>query len=186
MARRVQRVRRLLDSARVRRTFVEGHDDVGADFALGLHHGFGRELVAAAVQQALEFHAVFGDVAKILEAPDLESTAVREHRAVPAHEFLHAAHLGHKFRAWAQVQVVRIRENDLRLHFAQVPRRKSLYTRKSAHRHKNRCFHDTMRRVEPTAAGLATVACLYKFKGILVHKSKCSNIGFNTFAYFIY
>ena len=122
MARRVQRVRRLLDSARVRRTFVEGHDDVGADFALGLHHGFGRELVAAAVQQALEFHAVFSNVAKILEAPDLESAAVGEHGAVPAHELLHATRFGNELGAWAQVQVVGVRENDLRLHFAQVPR----------------------------------------------------------------
>ena len=96
-----QRVRRLLDGARVRCAFVEGHDDVGADFALGLHHGFGCEFVARAVQMAMEFHALFGNVAQLLEAPDLESAAVGEHRAVPAHELLHAAHLGHKFRARA-------------------------------------------------------------------------------------
>ena len=180
MARRVQRVRRLLDSARVRRAFVKGHNDVGPDFALGLHHRFRREQMMRAVQMTAKFYALFGNVAKVFEAPDLESAAVREHRAVPAHEILYAAHFGHKFRAWAQVQVVRIRENNLRLHFAQVPRRKSLYTRKSAHRHKNRSFDGTMRRMEATTAGLATVACLYKFKGILVHKSKCSNIAFDT------
>ena len=31
------------------------------------------------------------------------SAAVGEHRAVPAHELLHTAHLGHEFRARAQV-----------------------------------------------------------------------------------
>ena len=147
MARRVQRVRRLLDSARVRRTFVEGHDDVGADFALGLHHGFGRELVSAAVQQALKFHAVFGDVAKILEAPDLESAAVGKHGAVPAHKLLHAARFGNELGAGAQVQVVRIREDNLRMHFVQIPRRKPLHARKGAHRHKNRRFDCAVGRV---------------------------------------
>ena len=127
-----------------------------------------------------EFNALFSNVAEFLEAPNLESAAVRKHRAIPAHKLLHAAHLGHKFRAWAQVQVVRIRENNLRLHFAQVPRRKSLYTRKSTHRHKNRRFYDTVGGVEPAAAGLALVASLDEFEGILVHKSKCSNIAFDT------
>ena len=172
--RQVQRVRGLLDGARVRRAFVKSHDDVGADFALGQHHGFGRELVAAAVQQALKFHAVFSNVAKILEAPDLESAAVGEHGAVPAHELLHAARLGNQLGARAQVQVVRIRQNDLRLHFAQVPRRKSLYARERAHWHKNRRFYHAVGGVEPTAAGLALVACLDEFEGILIHGAKSS------------
>ena len=77
--------------------------------------------MARTVQMALEFHAIFGNVAQVLETPDLESAAVGKHRAVPAHELLHAAHLGNKFRARAQVQVVRVREDDLRLHFVQVP-----------------------------------------------------------------
>ena len=71
---------------------------------------------------ALEFDTLFSNVAQVLEAPDLESAAVRKHRAVPAHKFLNAAHLSHKFRARAQIQVVCIRKNNLRLHFAQVPR----------------------------------------------------------------
>ena len=124
--------------------------------------------MARAVQMALEFHALFGNVAQLLETPDLESAAVGEHRAVPAHELLHTAHLGHKFRARAQVQVVRVREDNLRLHFAQVPRRKSLHACKSPHRHKNWRFHHAMGGVEPAAPGLALVACLYEFEGILI------------------
>ena len=111
-------------------------------------------------------------MAKILEAPDLESAAVGEHGAVPAHKLLHTTHLGHKFRARAQIEVVRIRENDLRLHFAQVPRRKSLHARKSAHRHKNRRFNGSVRRMQATAASLALVASLDEFEGILIHGAK--------------
>lgn len=164
----VERVRSLFNGARVRRAFVEGHDDVGTDFALRLHHRFRGEHVARAVQMAMEFHALFGYVAQVLETPDLESAAVGKHRAIPAHKFLNAAHLGYEFRARTQVQVVRVREDNLRLHFAQVPRRKSLHARKSAHRHKNRRFHHAMGGVEPAAPGLALVASLYKFEGILV------------------
>ncbi|MDY6387248.1 MAG: hypothetical protein SPL21_07225 [Fibrobacter sp.] len=35
-----------------------------------------------------------------------------------------------------------------------------------------------MGRADASAAGFALVACLYEFEGILVHKSKCSNIAF--------
>ena len=121
----VERVRSLFNGARVRRAFIEGHNDVSADFALGLHDRFRREQMTRAIQMTAEFHALFSNVAKFLQAPNLESAAVREHRAVPAHKLLHAAHLGHKFCARAQIQVIqviRIRQNDLRLHFAQVPR----------------------------------------------------------------
>ena len=117
---------------------------------------------------AMEFHALFGNVAQLLEAPDLESAAVGEHRAVPAHELLHATHLGHEFRARAQVEVIRVRQNDLRLHFTQITRRKSLHACKSAHRHKNRRFDDAMGGMQATTACLALVACLYEFEGILI------------------
>ena len=119
-----------------------------------------------------EFNAFFGNVAEFLEAPDLKSAAVGKHRAVPAHKFLNAAHLGHQFRTRAQVKVVRIRENNLRLHFAQVPRRKPLHARKCPHRHKNRRFDGTVGSVKPAAAGLALIACLDEFKRVLVHDSK--------------
>ena len=166
----VERLRSFLDGARVRRTFVKRHDDVGPDFALGLHHRFRGEHVARSVQMTMEFHALFGNVAQVFEAPDLESAAVGEHRAVPAHELLHATHFGHEFCARAQVEVVRVRKNDLRLHFAQVPRRKPLHACKGAHRHKNRCFYHAVGSVETAAAGLALVACLYEFKGIHIPK----------------
>ena len=151
----IQRMGGFFDGARVRRAFVEGHNDVRADFTLGLHHRFRRKLVAAAVQQAFEFYAVFRNVAKILEAPDLESTAVGEHGAVPAHEFLHAARFCNQGRSRPQIQVVSVCQNNLCFDFAKVADRKPLHAGQSPHRHKNRRLDVAMSRMDSPAASLA-------------------------------
>ena len=172
LEREIQRMGGFLDGARVRRAFVEGHDDIRADFALGLHHRFGRKLVAAAVEQALEFHAVFGNAAEILEAPHLETAAVGEHGAVPAHELLHAARLGDQGRSRPKVEVVGVREDDLRLDVPEVADREPLHAGQCPDRHKDRRLDVAMGRTDTPAAGLAARRFRQEFEGVAVHGRK--------------
>ena len=120
----------------------------------------------------MEFHAILGNVPEVLEAPHLESAAVSEHWAVPAHELLHATRLCNQGCARTQVQVVSVREDNLRFHFSQVPRREPLHARQRPHWHKNWRLDVAMGRMEPPPPCLAAVARLYEFKGVVVHGNK--------------
>src|SRR5438105_2935614 len=75
----------------VGRAFIEGHDDIGADLPLDIHHGFGREDMTGAVDVGLEFDSIGSYAAQARQAENLESAAVGEQRAVPALEAVEPA-----------------------------------------------------------------------------------------------
>ena len=107
-----------------------------------------------AVQQALELHSIFGNLAELLQTPHLESTAVRQHRAVPAHELLHATRFRNQLCARSQIKVVRIRKNNLSIEFADVAASKPLDRRRSPYRHKHGRRHIAVCRMDNPKAGL--------------------------------
>ena len=73
--------------------FVQGHDDIGPDDALGIHVVFRREDVLAAVYVGGEFAAFLREFADGRKRKHLEAAAVREDGAVPVLEFVQAAGL---------------------------------------------------------------------------------------------
>ena len=107
---------------RAGRALVEGHDHVRAELLLYAHRQLGREHVAGAVVHGAELDAVVAHDPRALEAEDLEAAGVGEDRPVPPHEPVQAAVRGDDLRAGAEVQVVRVAEDDLGAELPQLAR----------------------------------------------------------------
>ena len=121
------------------------------------------------VENASEFNAFGLDLAQVLQAPHLESTAVRKHGAIPAHELVNATCCSDFRRCGAQVQMVRVREDNLRFDvFLELRGRHGLYGCFGAHRHKNRSLDVAVVGVQNTQTGLGFLRRLFQFKTIHV------------------
>ena len=94
------------------RADVQGHDHVRPQLLLALDRGLRGEVVDGAVHVGAENDPVVGDLAQVLEAEPLETAAVGEDRAGPAHEAVQAAQPPDRVRTGAQEQVVGVREDD--------------------------------------------------------------------------
>ena len=68
-----------------------------------------------AVQVRLEAHAVCGDLVAVAEAEDLKAAAVGEDRPGPVHKGVESPHPVDELVAGAQVEVIGVAEDDLRL-----------------------------------------------------------------------
>ena len=60
-----------------------------------------------------EGHALLGDLAEFAQAEDLEASRVGKDGMRPGHEALQASEAADLVDAWAQVEVVRVAEEDL-------------------------------------------------------------------------
>ena len=136
-----------------RRTFVQNHGDVDAQFLLIRDHIFGPEEPAAAVDMALEEDALVGHRAHALETEDLKPTRVRQNRAIPTHERMQAAHRLDRIGPRAHGEMVGIGEDQLGAHIPQFPGREPFDSSVGAHRHERGCLHGPMRCHQKTAAG---------------------------------
>ena len=94
--------------------------------------------------------ALFRDFTQFGETEYLKATAIGQDRALPIHEFVQPAHFFHQIRAWANIQVVGIAQNNLRPDLFNLRRRHPFNRGLSADRHENRslniamtCFKDT-------------------------------------------
>ena len=145
---------RLFDGTWVRRAFVERHDDVGADFTLGVHDACRAKEMLGTVENAPEFHAFGLNLAKVFQTPHLESATVRKHGAVPAHELVDAAGSRNLGRCRAQVQVVSIGENDFCFQVLELCWRYRLDGRFGPDRHKNWRMDIAVVGVDNAEAGL--------------------------------
>ena len=96
-------------------TLVESHHDVGADGTLNVYHLLGREEMLAAVDVGAKLAALLAQLAYAGEAEHLEAAAVGEHRAVEAVEPVEAAGLAEYLSAGAQIEMVGIAQDYLRL-----------------------------------------------------------------------
>ena len=98
-----------------RRADVEAHRDVGAELRLDRGHGLGREPLRGAVVDGAERDAVVVDARdRVAQREDLVAAGVGEDRPVPLHELVQPAELVDHVLARAEVQVVRVAEDDLR------------------------------------------------------------------------
>ena len=128
-----------------RRALVEGHHDVGADRALGVHHAFGGEEVFRSVDVRTEVTPLLLELAACRKREDLKSAAVSQHRAFPCRETVHAAGLFDDLHAGPHVEVVGVGQNDLRTGFvAHVAVENALDRRRRAHGHENRGADDAV------------------------------------------
>ncbi len=140
---------------RVRRAFVELHDDVRVQHLLDLHGHFGRQEQLVAVDRRCECDAILGDLAQIAERKHLKAAGVREDGFIPAHETVQAAVCADRLQPWTQPQVEGVAEDDLRVHFLELARLNRLHCAVSAHRHEDRRFDHAVIQRQATATRLA-------------------------------
>ena len=152
-ARELHGARDLGARGRVAHALVELHHDVGAQLLGDVHVVLGRPGdPAAVVVHRAEAHAVVGELAELLVGEDLEAAGVGEDGAVPAHEVVQAAHLGHEVGARAHGEVVGVGEQDLGAELAQGGGHEPLDRRLGAHGHEDRRGDVTVRGVQDAGA----------------------------------
>ena len=93
--------------------------------------------------------------AEFAEAEDLESAAVGKNGFVPVHEFVQSSGLLHQFHAWAQIEMIRVSEDDFGTELLEFMVAHGLDAGLGANRHENRRLHITMSRMKNTTAGKA-------------------------------
>ena len=87
-------------------------------------------------------HALFLDLSQSRKRKHLESAAVGQDRAVPAHEFMETAHLPHHIIAGAQMQMVGVGKLDLTAEILQIKGAHAAFDgRLRADVHKDRRLH---------------------------------------------
>src|SRR5205823_10795379 len=83
--------RRVIVCTRIRSAFVEHHRDVAAECRLDFHRNLGRNECRLSIDVILKLGALLGDLAQLREGKNLVTTAIRQDRSVPIHEFVKSA-----------------------------------------------------------------------------------------------
>ena len=137
-------------------THVKGHHDIGTQRVLNIHAHLRRDEPLAAIQMALEMHALFLDLADTGEGEHLKPAAVGKHGLVPGHELMQAARFPDQILTGAQVQVIGIGKHDFRANLRHFPRGHGLDGGYGTHRHIHRGMDVAVRRMQQaqTRAGL--------------------------------
>ncbi len=136
-----------------RRHLVEAHRDVAAEVRLDALRELGREARRVAVVDVAERDAVVVDARdRVAQREDLEPAGVGEDRPVPRHEAVQAAEVADQLVAGAEVQVVRVAEQDLRAEVAHLVRVERLDGPLRPDRHEDRRAHLAVRGAQHAGA----------------------------------
>src|SRR5688572_2701884 len=101
-----------------------------------------------AVDMALKHHAFLAHLIDLREAEHLEATAVGEDRLAPIHELVQTAQLFDHIRTWAQKEMIRVRQHDLRAGAADFFGCECFYGGLRADRHECGCVERAVRERE--------------------------------------
>lgn len=134
-------------------TFVERHDDVGAEVLLNGDGFFGREAMRRAVYVTLEGHAVVVNFAGLRERENLKAARVGEHGTMPLHELVQAAHVAHEFVAGTQIKMIGVAQDERSVDVFEMLRREGLDRRLRANGREDRRDEVAVRRGENPRAG---------------------------------
>jgi hypothetical protein len=148
----------------VRRAFVEHHCDVRAERALNFHRFLRPEKQLRAIQMRAELDAVRLDLANLGKAEHLKSAAVREDGFLPVDEIVQSARRADDVHAGADVEMIRVAENDLRAHLVKFARVERLDAALRAHGHEDRRVHHAMLGGQSAQARLGGRVGFKKFK----------------------
>ena len=112
-----------------------------------------------AIQMRAERNALIADLAKIAEAENLEAARVRENRVRPGHKSVQPAHFANQFVAGTQIEMIGVRENDLRAESFEVLLRLPFHRRGGSNGHERRRLDHAVRsRQPPRRAPVGSVA----------------------------
>ena len=143
----------------VRRTFIETHRDIRTERALNLHRFFRPEKQFGTIEVRTEFHTVRLHFADLGEAEDLEPAAVGEDGLLPIHEGVQAAGELDDVHAGADVEMIGVAEDDLRIHLQQFTGVERLHAGLRAHGHENGRIDDAMGGGEPAQTRFGVGIC---------------------------
>ena len=139
---------------------VKGHRNVRSKRLLDVHGRLRADEMLGSVNVALEGHSFLLDGANARQRKHLESAAVCKNRLMPIHEVVQPARFSDQLLARAQVQVIRVAEQNLRADLFHFPGRHGLHRGRRAHRHINRRLNiavGRMQHAQPCAGLLANV-----------------------------
>src|ERR1700683_515191 len=105
-----------------------------------------------AIEMRAKRDSLFGDLAKLVEAENLEASRVGKDRPRPCHESMQAAKLAHSFDSRAQVEVIGVAEKNLHAKVFENILRHTFHCRHGANRHEHRGFNHSMRSEQPPGA----------------------------------
>ena len=142
----------------IRRAFVEGHDDVGAEKLLHLDALFRGESDQGSVEVVAKRDPRFADLPPVTEAHHLKTPGVGEPGAVPGGKAVQPSEPFHQLGAGAQQEVVGVGEENLAADGFQVANRDPLHRGLGAHRHEERGLHAAVGCFKDAGAGLACLS----------------------------
>ena len=136
---------------RMLEAFVEHHRDVGPELRLNVDRRFGCQQMFAAVEMRSKGRAFLVDLAPRGQTENLIAAAVCKDWLVPADESMKTAECADAGGAGPQVEMIGIRENDLRSQRIEVSMRHCLDCALRADRHEGRRVDVAMGRREHTS-----------------------------------
>ena len=153
--RQLHRPLHLLLRRRQADTFVQLHLDVGSEQPLNFNGTLRREVIALAVDMALELHARLVQLAKLRQRHDLKATRVSQDRVRPLHEVMQPAKTRYALGTGAQHQVIGVAQHHIGAKRAHLIGVHGLDGRLRAHGHEGGRAHEAVRRGDLPAPGHA-------------------------------
>ena len=120
---------------------VQHHHDVTADRALRLDTHLWAQQNPLPVHVTLKNGSLLGHVSRVGKGENLIPAGVGQHRFLPAHEAVNAAHPLEDFRPWSEQQMIGVSQQDLRSGGSQRLRELCFYGGLGSDRHEDRCAH---------------------------------------------
>jgi len=120
------------------RAFVERHDDVRTEPHLDLNRALRRDLELCPVEMTAEHDTAFRPLPERREAHDLIPAAIGEEWFAETREAVQTTQSLNDILAWPHVQVIRVREDDLRADLGQLVDRESFHRARGPHGHEDR------------------------------------------------
>ena len=100
--------RRMLD------TLIKHHRNIRPQSNLHIHRVLRREEMFAPIQMRPKLHPFRRNLPQPAQTEHLKPTRVRQHRPLPTHKPMHSTHPPHQLMPRPQIEMIRIRQNDLR------------------------------------------------------------------------
>jgi hypothetical protein len=92
---------------------IKCNGDIGGKRLLHLNRTLRRKEVHGAIKMTAKARTLFVDAHQRPKGDHLKSTRVSQDRSIPLHELMEATEPLYPFMPWAQIEVIRVGEDDL-------------------------------------------------------------------------
>ena len=145
---------------RIRRTFVESHNNISPYAALNFHRFLWGEEMIRTINVAFELHSFFLYFSGTGEGIYLISSTIGENISVPVHKLMQTSCLLQNSRSRAQVEVIGISKNNICINiFCKFSLLHSLNRSHRPYRHKDRSFYYSVVSSNTSSTGFGKSIC---------------------------